>query len=235
MPTRSILTAVAMLLVGAASPVRAQPAATARDWAFPAPPLPWAGNPNKSHTLPGSTMRYTDAQLHDLTRAPDWFPGAHPPLPAAIALGRGGAKACAFCHLPGGEGRPENASLAGLPADYIRRQVAALASGARTGVRPGWGPTSRMIATAKASDPVEVARAAAYFSARPFVSHVRVVEGDIVPRAEPYKGVYELRGGGTMPLGKRIIEGPCVDGSPLARAFLSICTFVGRCGHVFDL
>jgi hypothetical protein len=39
--------------------------------------------------------------------------------------------ACGFCHLPNGLGRPENSSLAGLPASYIVQQVADFKSGAR--------------------------------------------------------------------------------------------------------
>ncbi len=32
-------------------------------------------------------------------------------------------RACGFCHLPNGQGRPENASVAGQPAEYIVQQM----------------------------------------------------------------------------------------------------------------
>ena len=47
----------------------------------------------------------------------------HPPLPNIVAHGSGDAWACAYCHLPNGQGRPENPPLAGLPVAYIAEQV----------------------------------------------------------------------------------------------------------------
>ena len=41
------------------------------------------------------------------------------------------ARACALCHLPTGNGHPESASLAGLPAAYIMRQMAEFKNGGR--------------------------------------------------------------------------------------------------------
>jgi len=53
-----------------------------------------------------------------------------PPMPRIVAHGRDDAWACAYCHLPNGQGRPENAPLAGLPAAYIVEQVNAQSCGA---------------------------------------------------------------------------------------------------------
>ena len=81
--------------------------------------------------VPGSTKQYTQAQIDDPFNPPDWFPDEHPPMPQIVA--HGGAKpagrACAQCHLPTGDGHPESASLAGLPANYIVRQMAAFKNG----------------------------------------------------------------------------------------------------------
>lgn len=44
--------------------------------------------------------------------------------------------ACAYCHTPTGQGRPENAPIAGLPAGYFREQLLDMRSGARKPVGP---------------------------------------------------------------------------------------------------
>jgi len=72
-------------------------------------------------------------------------------MPEVVARGRKPqVHACGYCHLPDGQGRPENAPLAGLPAAYIEAQVAAFRSGAR---RSDWHgpnrPTDLMLATAE--------------------------------------------------------------------------------------
>jgi len=106
--------ALALLaLLGAGS------SAAALDWALPgaAPGAPRVWDNTEPRTLPGSAEHFTEAQLRDRNHAVDWRPGEHPPLPASVASGSGGAAACGFCHLPDGLGRPENAALAGLPAD----------------------------------------------------------------------------------------------------------------------
>lgn len=106
------------------------------------------------------------AQLHDLFSVPDWYPGDHPPMPEIVSRGRKPATfACGFCHLPTGNGRPENSNLAGLPAGYIVRQMADFKSGARKTSVPARLPGKRMIAIAAAANDDEVA-AAAYLASR---------------------------------------------------------------------
>ncbi|HEX6612929.1 MAG TPA: hypothetical protein VF022_03575, partial [Rhodanobacteraceae bacterium] len=104
-------------------------------WAFPLnpPPDPRAPKPDLHAPLhvPGSMRTYTLADYDEMFGAPDWFPHDHPPMPHIVAQGRKPAWACAYCHLPTGEGRPENAPLAGLPAAYIVEQVRAFRSGER--------------------------------------------------------------------------------------------------------
>ena len=181
-------------------------------WAFPAavmrprPDGPDAGVPRR---LPGSTVQRTDVELRDMGRAVDWFPAAHPLPPAAVA-GAPGRKvaACGFCHLPGGEGRVENASLAGLPAPYIRAQVAAFADGTRAAAQPGWGPTAYMRQVAHDTDPAAVAAAATYFSRLRFAPRLRVVEAATIPALRPGNFILARAGDGEEPLGTRIVETP---------------------------
>ena len=74
--------------------------------------------------MPGSSKQYTQAQIDDPFNPPDWFPNEHPPMPAIVAHGgpKPAGRACAQCHLPSGDGHPESAGIAGLPANYIIRR-----------------------------------------------------------------------------------------------------------------
>ena len=184
-------------------------------WAFPgSPPAPANAPLTDDVTLlhvPGSRMVFTRAQVTDLFSAPDWFPDSHPPMPDVVARGRKpDVYACGYCHLPDGKGRPENASLAGLPAGYIVAQVADFRSGAR---RSAWHgphrPNELMRATAQGATDDEVAAAAEYFSKMPMTRHVELIEATRVPQTREVGWLYVATGGaGTEPLGLRIIEMP---------------------------
>jgi cytochrome c553 len=117
---------------------------------------------------------------------------------------------CAYCHLPTGSGRPENAMLAGLPAAYIERQLADLKTGVR---RSAWGepyrPNSSMRTVAESASTAEVAQAARYFSRLRRVARTRVVERTVVPRLESELGLFFAdSAGGTEPLGRRLVLVP---------------------------
>jgi len=92
-------------------------------WAYPVPQsMPAASKPDNTiqKKVPGSKARFTDAGVNDRFNVPDWFPGDHPPLPEVVAHGRKPQVfACGYCHLPNGQGRPENAPLAGQPAAVL--------------------------------------------------------------------------------------------------------------------
>jgi cytochrome c553 len=78
---------------------------------------------------------------------PDWRPYRHPPMPEIVASGRRPEVfACGYCHLPNGQGRPENASLAGLPVAHIIQQMADFRSGLRKSSDPKHKPVMAMIA-----------------------------------------------------------------------------------------
>jgi cytochrome c553/ketosteroid isomerase-like protein len=178
-------------------------------WAFPLNPPADPGAPkpdmHKALHVPGSTRTYTLADYDDMHGAPDWFPQDHPPMPRIVAHGRGDAWACAYCHLPNGQGRPENAPLAGLPAAYIVEQVNAFRSGARTTGRPE--TTKFMPAEARNVTDADLKRAAAYFSSLHYRPWTRVVETAIVPKTHiAHWMLVPDADGGREPIGDRIIE-----------------------------
>ena len=178
------------------------------DWAYPVTPKPQPLDTKVMHAVPGSAKQYTQAQIDDPFNPPDWFPDEHPPMPEIVA--RGGQKpagrACAQCHLPTGDGHPESASLAGLNANYIVRQMAAFKNGERKGVRAGV-----MIAMAKVLTDAEVKAAADYFAAlKPTPGYHKAREADKVPAS--YVGAggmrFVLADGPYEPVGSRIIVLP---------------------------
>jgi cytochrome c553 len=115
---------------------------------------------------------------------------------------------CGYCHLPDGRGRPENASLAGLPAPYIVAQVEAMRAGSRVPAVPGWLPSQLMIDSVHDLTEADIGEAARYFwelDARPAVS---VVEASTVPAHGAACFVEVPRPGPPAALGKRILELP---------------------------
>ena len=182
-------------------------------WVFPLNP-PSAGGARlldqvKPLHVPGSRVTYTEAQLSDRFSAADWFPQSHSAMPEIVAKGRKPAvNACGYCHTPGGQGRPENASLAGLPAPYIVQQVADFKSGARRSAGPdSYAPAALMIDLAKHATAAEVISAASYFSQQRPIQRVRVVERDRVPRSHVVGWVYAaIPESGDELLGQRLLE-----------------------------
>ncbi len=184
-------------------------------WAYPVPaPSGTGAKPvsvdNKPKHVPGSRASYTAAQIADLFAVPDWFPDSHPPMPEVVAHGRRPAVyACGYCHLPNGLGRPENESIAGLSPAYIEEQIADFKSGARKSSEPRMDSVNHMIEVAKAATPGEIQAAAAYFSSMKLTPWIRVIEADRVPKTRIAGGMLVLAdGGGTEPIGERIIEVP---------------------------
>lgn len=194
----------------------AQSAPAPPPWAFTVNDPPPAGTPAgpppapapEPRSVPGSDRTFTVVQTRDAFNPPDWHPSGHPPMPVAVANGRKPEmRACGFCHLTNGQGRPENASLAGLPAAYIIQQMADFKSGARKSSEPKMGPPNAMIADAKAATDDEVRAAAAYFASFPYRKWVRVVEARDVPKTR-IAGWMHVPTAGTEPLGSRIVEMP---------------------------
>lgn len=177
------------LLVGASARLGAQSGAgdaSVPAWLYPAGPAV-VHAPSDSAVvlrLPYSARTFTRAQVTDFFAPPDWYPRSHPAMPAIVAVGRRPAVfACGYCHLPAGGGRPENAALAGLPTDYMVRQVADIRSGARRNpLAAPYGPWDNMHKVAVAATDDEVRIAAEYFASLRLPRRVRVLEGDRVPR-----------------------------------------------------
>jgi cytochrome c553 len=185
-------------------------------WAYPVAgpavpgtvPPPDEGSPRH---VPGSALTLSKGQLEPhVVSVPDWHPEDHPAMPAIVSLGREPQVwACAYCHLPNGAGRPENASVAGLTPAYFKQQLSDFNRGHRTGSEPRRAPENFMIALSHAVTDEETARAAAYFASIKPESFIRVVESETVPKSYVAGAMLaKVPGGAVEPLGERIIEMP---------------------------
>ena len=98
----------------------------------------------------------------------DWYPSDHPVMPKLVAAGDAGRgiTACAACHYPNGKGRPQNANLAGLNADYLARQLREMKTGLRRTAEPRKHNAQQMLDFAKAMTEPEIAQAAAQVAVR---------------------------------------------------------------------
>lgn len=194
---------------GAAAQAPPQPS-TPLPWAYPlgpgAPPL----EPNKAYELPGSSVKFTGTEVRNAFNVADWHPGDHPTMPGPVKNGKQpDVRGCGYCHLPNGQGRPENAGLAGLPAAYIVQQIRDWKDGLRKSSEPKMGPPAAMLAIGKAVAFDAAREAAAYFSSMEYKKWIRVVETETVPKTEGSGGMLiEAKGGGTEPIGQRVIEMP---------------------------
>jgi cytochrome c553 len=191
--------------------------------AAPATPLPWAYPLNPpaqpgaqpaapdtgEHKLPASSKAFTRKQVTDLFNPPDWYPEDHPAMPEIVAHGRRpDVRACGYCHLPNGQGRTENASLAGLSAGYIVQQMADYRNGLRKSSEPKMGPPSLMLTLGKAANEEEAKSAGEYFSKLKYKPWIRVVEAKMVPKTQVEGWILVPEGAGEEPIGMRIIETP---------------------------
>ena len=176
------------------------------DWTFNIPDKvqPTAVRPQGIVRAPGSAREYEWAKVSGNTNPPDWFPDEHPPAPPSVAGGPGRRFACGACHLMSGQGHPEAADLAGLPAEYLIRQMAYYKTGTRK-------DDARMGPIAKAMSDEDVRQAAEYFAALKPSVWVKVIE-----TATPPKTFIATSGrhrvlhpdGGTEPIGRRILQVP---------------------------
>jgi len=204
--TLILLGASGLLLAGAALAQAALPY-----WAYPVPTHTWPQpDPKQLLRVPGTKITFTVGGTNDRFHVPDWYPKSHPKMPDIVARGRKpDVFACGYCHLPNGQGRPENASLAGQPADYIVQQVADMRAGRRKSSSAKMGSINAMMTVAKASNDAEVKIAADYFSKLTFAKWIRVVETDLVPKTDiAQRNMLVVVPGRKEPTAKRIIEVP---------------------------
>jgi cytochrome c553 len=176
------------------------------DWAFNIPDKvqPTAVRPQGVIKVPGSTKEYEAAKIAGNASPPDWFPNEHPAAPKAVTGGEGVRFACGSCHLMSGQSHPEAADIAGMPAQYLIKQMAYYKTDTRK-------DDERMGPIAKTTSDEDVRQAAEYFASLKPRTFVKVIE-----TATPPKTFIATAGrhrvlhpdGGTEPIGQRILEIP---------------------------
>lgn len=181
------------------------------EWAYPANPPNFQRAPDDGtiRRVPDSAAGLTLTQVRDLFAAPDWHPDDHPPMPEIVATGRKpDVFACGVCHRADGPGGPENASLFGLPAEYIVQQTVLFKTGQRTNSAPRVA-TDLMVKLSKGVADQELKQAAAYFASIKPRSNITVVETETVPRTQ-VRDLFlaAMDGGEKESIGQRIIEIP---------------------------
>ena len=184
------------------------------DWAFVWDPNVKVPPPdNKPNSLPGSSAAYSWKQARDLFVAPDWHPSDHAPMPDVVANGRKpDVRACGSCHRAEGTGGPESANLAGLPANYLVQQIADFKSGERKMSGPDSPAKIFMMSSVKAVTDAEALAAAQYFSGLKPRRNIKVIEAETIPKIGEARMFFSKSpGGGTEPLGRRIVEFPDSD------------------------
>jgi cytochrome c553 len=158
------------------------------EWLFPIDPDSLVPNPKPPKPddvellgIPDSTEKFTLARIND---------PFNPPL----------------CHLPTGQGRPENSALAGLPEAYIRQQLLDYRSGKRKAIGPEqYLPGPNMVKVAKALTDQEIDDSAKYYSQQKLRRRVYVMESLRIPRAERAAWLY-YEHAGTEDLDGRLLE-----------------------------
>ena len=181
-------------------------------WAYPIPDkAPPSSGDNGPKKLPGSSRSYTQAQIDDQFNPPDWFPDEHAALPNIVAKGIQ-AQACGSCHLMSGHGHPESATLSGLPVEFMVRQMVDFKNGVRKDpkIHEPSLRSARMNIIAAGLPEDEMRKAVEYFAALKPAVWYKVVEAQTVPKSWVTGGRMRLPlpGGGTEPLGNRIITMP---------------------------
>lgn len=176
-------------------------------WAYNIPEKDQPAIPPLKGTIhvAGSGKEYDAAQVRSTTEPPDWFPDEHPQAPGIVKGPNAPPGAvCGTCHLMSGQGHPESADIAGLPAEYIVRQMKYFKSGVRK-------DNERMTPIAKNVSEEDVRQAAEYFAAVKPMPWVKVIETATPPKT--YVSIDARHRvlnpeGGTEPIGHRIIETP---------------------------
>jgi cytochrome c553 len=161
----------------------------------------------------GSAAQYSRVDIRDGGNVADWFPGDHPPMskvmihgPASLGVSSWG---CAYCHLPTGKGRPENAPVAGQSKAYILAQLDDFKNGMRTSADPRKPNTPIMAGLARAMSDAEMKEAAEYFAAAKWSAWTRVIETDLVPKTRIEGNLFRATETAmTEPIAGRIIEVP---------------------------
>lgn len=163
-----------------------------------------------AYSLPGTNLKFTRAQITDIFAPADFYPDDHAVPPSIVSHGKApGVWACARCHYANGKGRPENASIAGLPPEYFVEQLQAFRNGERHSSDPRKPNTKMMAAFAEGMTADEMLEAANYYGALKATPWIRVVETQRVPKTTVSAGMFlQVANGGDEPIGDRLIEVP---------------------------
>lgn len=129
-------------------------------------------------------------------------------MPGIVAAGRSGKIACGYCHLADGNGRPENAKIAGLPAAYIIAQVRSIRSQERQPAKPAWAPSALMKGAIADLSDQDITEAAEYFSKQKTEKYLQVIEREFVPRHSTSCGIFIPADGRPVRLRETILEMP---------------------------
>ena len=150
----------------------------------------------------GSSKELEASAVAGNANPPDWFPEEHPVPPRSVKGPM--PNACGSCHLMSGQGHPESADIAGMPAEYIIRQMSYFKSGARK-EEGRMGPIARAVADE------DVRQAADYFASVKPIAFAKVIEAATPPKTYVSADARHRRimpEGGTEPIGRRIIQIP---------------------------
>ena len=183
-------------------------------WAFPVlgratMPAATGTDTGAVATVPTSRARFSVGRTRDRFDVADWNPSTHGPAPAIVMHGRKpSVMACGFCHLADGRGRPENATVSGLPVAYFVQQVKDMRAHTRRSASPvPYAPGIAMQLIADSVTDAELEEAARYFARVRARRASRVVETDSVPRFMPLNGLStRLPGTEREPLAGRLVE-----------------------------
>ncbi|MBN1240629.1 MAG: cytochrome C-binding protein, partial [Gammaproteobacteria bacterium] len=214
----------AALLIGVSGVALAQATLDELAWAYAiSPAFPQVPDDGTLYSLPGSDRSFTLDQIRNRFGPADWFPGDHPAMPPIVAVGRqeAGIWACALCHYPNGQGKPENAGVAGLDPGYFVQQLHDMRNGLRRSANADKANTNLMIAYARSMTDGEIEAAAEYYASMQWRPWIEVVETDTVPKTFLRGGLHlRLEGeeAGIEPIGRRIVESPLdTEGTEMLR------------------
>jgi cytochrome c553 len=173
-------------------------------WAYNIPDKVQPPEPKVPNVVraPGSSKELEASTIAGNANPPDWFPDEHPAPPRSVKGPM--PNACGSCHLMSGQGHPESADIAGMPAEYIIRQMSYFKSGARK-------EEGRMGPIARAVSDEDVRQAADYFASVKPIAFAKVIEAATPPKTYVSADARHRRimpEGGTEPIGRRIIQIP---------------------------
>ena len=193
---------------------KAQATLEEMDWAYAISPVfPREEDDGTLHSLPGSQYMFTLDEARNRFGPADWYPQDHLPMPSIVEVGResAGIMACSLCHYPSGQGKPENASVVALEAEYFIQQLQDMRDGLRSSANTAKANTFNMIAFAVNMTDEEIDQTAEYYGAMNWDQWIEVVETDTVPLTYLRGGLhipFEGDEAGVEAIGRQIIEMP---------------------------